>query len=133
VLRAHTERQLRAFGPGDLWVPLDQRSALVAAHLLEAQAPDGLMFWNAFDTVLQFKEYGEDYVVEPIAREMLARDPALAKEFERRLASDSAFAASPFQRSDFFYRRSPWADPDQNLHPVARALRRPPPEVLGTR
>jgi hypothetical protein len=132
VLHAHTERQLRAFRPGDLWVPLDQRSALVAAHLLEAQAPDGLLYWNAFDTVLQFKEYGEDYVVEPIAREMLARDPALKKEFENRLKSDSAFAASPFQRADFFYRRSPWADPDQNLLPVARALRRPPAEVLGT-
>ena len=131
VRRAHTERQLRSFRAGDLWVPLDQRSALVAAHLLEAQAPDGLMVWNAFDTVLQFKEYGEDYVVEPLAREMLARDPALAKEFERRLAADSTLAASPFQRADFFYRRSPWADPEQNLHPVARVLRRPPAEVLG--
>ena len=62
------ERRARSFRPGDLWVPLDQRSALVAVHLFEAQAPDGLMYWNAFDTVLEQKEYAEDYVMEPIAR-----------------------------------------------------------------
>jgi hypothetical protein len=32
---------------------------------------------------------------------------------------------------DFFYRRTPWADPEQNLLPVARALRRPPESVLA--
>jgi hypothetical protein len=47
----------RSFRAGDLWVPLDQRGALVAMHLLEAQAPDGLMRWNAFDTVFERKEY----------------------------------------------------------------------------
>jgi murein tripeptide amidase MpaA len=125
------ERRLRGFRAGDLWVPLDQRGGLVAVHLLEAQAPDGLVRWNVFDTVLMFKEYGEEYVVEPMAREMMAKDPALAKEFRARVAADTAFAKNPFGRSDFFYRRSPYADPEQNLIPVARALRRPPAEVLG--
>lgn len=124
------ERRVRSFRPGDLWVPLDQRSAMVAVHLFEAQAPDGLMQWNAFDTVFQQKEYAEDYVMEPIARKMLADDPALAREFLAKLSSDSVFAASPEQRINFFYLRSPWADPEQNLHPVARALRAPPESVL---
>jgi hypothetical protein len=124
------ERRVRAFRPGDLWVPLDQRSGLVAVQLLEAQAPDGLVRWNAFDTVLERKEYGEGYVVEPIARGMLAQDPALAREYRERLAADSTFAKSPFARTDFFYRRSRWADPEQNLMPVSRALRRPPETVL---
>jgi hypothetical protein len=125
-----TERRLRTFRPGDLWVPLDQPSAAVAVHLFEAQAPDGLMRWNYFDTILERKEYSEAYVMEPIARQMLAKDPALDQEFRARLASDSAFAASPQARNDFFYRRSPWADPEQNLVPVARALRAPPERVL---
>jgi hypothetical protein len=112
-------------------VPLDQRSALVAVHLLEAQAPDGLMRWNAFDTVLERKEYAEAYVMEPIARKMLQDDPALAREFQARLRSDSTFAANPFRRTDFFFRRSPWADSEQNLLPVARALRAPPEDALG--
>ena len=125
------ERRWRSFRAGDLWVPLDQRSALVAVHLFEAQAPDGLMYWNAFDTVLELKEYSEDYVMEPIARRMLAADSALAREFRSKVAADTAFARNPAARLDFLYRRSPWADPEQNLHPVARALRAPPEAVLA--
>jgi hypothetical protein len=131
VWRDTLERRFRAFRPGDLWVPLDQRSAPVAVQLLESRAPGGLVNWNVFDTVLERKEYTEGYVMEPIARKMLAADPALAREFEARLAADSAFAGNPFERIDFFYRRSPWADPEQNLLPVSRALRAPPERVLG--
>jgi hypothetical protein len=131
VTRVANERRLRTYRPGDLWVPLDQRSALIAVHLFEAQAPDGLTTWNAFDTVLELKEYGEDYVFEPIARKMLAADSALAREFRAKVAADTAFAHSPARRLDFIYRRSPWADPEQNLIPVARALRAPPEAVLA--
>jgi hypothetical protein len=125
------ERRWRSFRAGDLWVPLDQPSSGVAIHLLEARAPDGLLYWNSFDTIFEQKEYAEDYVIEPIARRMLAEDPDLAREFRARLDSDSAFAASPSRRNNFFFVRSPWADPEQNLHPAARALRRPRAEVLG--
>jgi murein tripeptide amidase MpaA len=131
VSKVVLERRLRAYRPGDLWVPCDQRAALVAMHLLEAQAPDGLVYWNAFDTVLEPKEYAEDYVMEPIARRMLSARPDLAKEFQARLAADTAFAHSPAARLDFFYRRSDWADPEANLVPVARALRAPPEAVLA--
>jgi hypothetical protein len=103
----------------------------VAVNLFEAQAPDGLAYWNAFDTVLEPKEYAEDYVMEPIARRMLSERPELAKEFNTRLAADSAFAKSPAARLDFFYRRSPWGDPEQNLLPVARAIRRPPESAFA--
>lgn len=130
VTRVALERRLRAYRPGDLWVPLDQRSAAVAVNLFEAQAPDGLTYWNVFDTVLEPKEYAEDYVMEPIARQMLRDDPALAKEFQTRLAADTTFANNPGARIDFFYRRSKWADPEMNLVPVTRALRAPPEAVL---
>ena len=131
VNRTETVRRLRTYQPGDVWVPLDQRSALVAVHLLEEQAPDALARWNFFDTVLEKKEYGEMYVVEPLARKMMRDDPALAKEFRARVAADSAFAQNPHERLEFFYRRSPWADPEQNLVPVARALHAPPESVLA--
>jgi hypothetical protein len=131
VTQVVLERRVRAYRPGDLWVLLDQRSAAVAVHLFEAQAPDGLMRWNAFDTVLERKEYAEGYVIEPIAREMMAQDPALAREFRERLAADSTFTRNPWARGDFFYRRSQWADPHQDQHPVTRALRRPPESVLA--
>lgn len=125
------ERRRRSYRAGDLWVPLDQPQGLVAVHLLEAQAPDGLLYWNAFDTVLLKKEYADEYVIEPIARAMMENDPALAEEFRRKVATDPGFAASPFARLDWFYRRTPWADPEQDVSPVARALRRPPDNVLA--
>ncbi len=124
------ERRLRTFRAGDLWVPLDQPAGLVAIHLLEAQAPDGLLYWNAFDTIFEQKEYAEDYVIEPIARRMLAEDPKLAREFAARLSADSTFAKDRAQRNNFFFMRSKWADPEQDLHPAARALRPPPANVL---
>src|SRR5262245_55842876 len=85
VTKVELERRMREYGPGDVWVPLDQRSAAVAVHLFEAQAPDGLMYWNVFDTVLESKEYGEDYVVEPLARQMLRENPALDRDFRTRV------------------------------------------------
>jgi hypothetical protein len=131
VTGVENQRRWRTFRPGDIWVPLDQPSAALVVNLCEAQAPDGFVAWNVFDTVFQLKEYGEDYVIEPLAKKMLAADPKLAAEFASRLASDPAFAANPRARSDFFYRRSPWADPEQNLVPVARALRAVPEAFLA--
>jgi hypothetical protein len=130
VTEVARERRLAGYRAGDLWVPLDQPGATLAMHLFEAQAPDGMTRWNFFDTVLEFKEYSEDYVMEPIAREMMAKSPALAREFQAKLAADSAFARDGGARVDFFYRRSPWADPLQNVLPVARALRAPPESAL---
>jgi hypothetical protein len=131
VNRMVTERRLRTFRPGDLWVPLDQPGGLVAMELLDAGAPDGLLYWNAFDAVLSRKEYAETYVMEPVARAMLMADPRLAAEFRAKVAADTGFAHSPFERTDWLYRRSRWADPDQGVTPIARALHRPPETVLA--
>jgi hypothetical protein len=62
----------------------------------------------------------EAYVAEDVAREMLARDPQLREEFEARLAADSAFAASPTLRLQFFTRRHPSFDQRYNLYPIVR-------------
>lgn len=130
VLAAQTERQYRTFRAGDVWVPLDQRGGPLAVHLLEAQSPDGFMAWGFFSTVFQKKEYGEGYVIEPMARAMMAHDPRLAAEFRAKVAADTTFAKDPGARTDWFYRRSPWNDPEQDLHPIARALRPVPESFL---
>jgi hypothetical protein len=59
-------------------------------------------------------------VAERLAREMLAKEPALQREFDARLA-DPAFAKSPEARLAFFYERSPWyATQHVGLYPVVR-------------
>jgi murein tripeptide amidase MpaA len=110
------------FRPGTVVVRLNQRAARVAIHALEPQAPDAFAAWGFFDAVFEQKEYAEQYVMEPIAREMLSKDPQLKREFEARLAADSLFAKNPAARLNFFYERSAYWDNHVNLYPVARLL-----------
>ncbi|MFQ5807661.1 MAG: M14 family zinc carboxypeptidase, partial [Phycisphaerae bacterium] len=61
----------RVFIAGTVVVPLAQRRAKVAVHLLEPEAPDSLIAWGFFNAIFEQKEYAESYVMEPIARRML--------------------------------------------------------------
>jgi murein tripeptide amidase MpaA len=101
-------------------VELNQRLSHVAMAWLEPTAPDSAMAWNAFDPIFEQREYGEPYVLEKLAREMMAKDPKLKTEFEQRVENDPKFAANPYARLEFFYDRSPWADPKFGLYPVGR-------------
>ena len=113
-------REARTFPAGSVIVPLAQKLGKVAINLLEPQAPDSLVAWGFFNAIFEQKEYGEHYVLEKLAREMMEQDPALATEFQKRLATDAEFAASPAARLEFFYKRSPYWDQQMNLYPVGR-------------
>ncbi|BAC90415.1 M14 family metallopeptidase [Gloeobacter violaceus] len=113
-------RRQITYPAGSLVVPLDQRAANVAIHLLEPQGPDSLLQWGFLDAIFEQKEYAEAYVMEKMAREMLARDPKLKAEFERKVSEESAFAASPEARLEFFYRRTPYWDDRYNIYPIGR-------------
>ena len=113
----------RTFLAGSVVVPLDQPAARIAVHLFEPDAPDSLLAWGFFSAIFEQKEYGEHYVLEELAREMLAADPELRNEFETRLRQDRDFAAHPRARLDFFYRRSPYWDTHLNRYPIARITR----------
>ncbi|MFL6227873.1 MAG: M14 family metallopeptidase [Pyrinomonadaceae bacterium] len=110
----------RTYAAGSVVVPLAQPAARVALHLLEPDAPDSLVSWGFFNPIFEQKEYGEAYVIERLAREMLAKDANLRREFEQRVASDPQFARNPRARLSFFYDRSPYADAQLNLYPVGR-------------
>lgn len=115
------------FPAGSAVVDLAQPAAKVIVHLLEPEGPDSLLRWGYLDAIFEQKEYADDYLLEPMAREMLAGDPALAAEFERRLMADPKFAGSAAARLDFFYRRTPYWDERLNVYPIGR-LEAPPPE-----
>jgi hypothetical protein len=126
ALAGHWRPETRDVAAGALYVPAGQPLARVVVALLVQQAPDALAAWGTFNIAFERKEYMEDYVAEDVARRMLDGDPALRSEFERRLASDPAFAADPAARLDFFYRRHPAWDERYGLYPVLR-LDQPPP------
>jgi hypothetical protein len=106
---------------GSVVVPLDQPAANVAIELLEPDAPDSLLRWGMLDAIFEIKEYGEPRVVEKLAHDMLAKDPALKAEFERKLKDDVVFAANPQARLNFFFQRSPWYSVQRaGAYPVLR-------------
>jgi hypothetical protein len=52
---------------------------------------------------------------------MMAENPALKTEFDAKVKSDPAFAASPRARLTFFYERSPWYTVQKvGVYPVVR-------------
>ena len=117
----HTVPRETTLPAGSVIVPLDQRAANVAIELLEPQAPDSMLRWGYLDAIFEPKEYGEPRVLEKLARQMLAADPALEAAFERKLHEDPAFAADPRARLMYFFERSPWyATQDVGIYPVLR-------------
>ena len=113
--------EIRTFPPGSAVFPLAQRLMKVVVHWLEPEAPDSAFRWGFFNPIFEEKESGEAYVLERLAREAMARDAQLRREFETRLASDSAFAADPSARLRFFYERSDWGRENRvGEYPVAR-------------
>lgn len=114
-------KEKRMFPKNSVVVPVAQKNAKVAIHWLEPDAPDSAMFWGFFNAVFEQKEYGESYIMEDIAREMLAKDENLRKEFAEKL-KDEKFAANSGARMRFFYVRSPYYDKRIGLYPVGRIV-----------
>lgn len=114
------ERRTETYLPGSVRVSTDQPLGALAAYLLEPESEDSLFAWGFFAEILSRVEYMEPYAIAPMAEQMLAGDPQLRAEFEKRLAEDAAFAASPLRRLQFFYERSPFYDQRYLLYPVGR-------------
>lgn len=114
--------EMREFSAGSLVVPTAQPLGKLVLNLLEPQAPDSFARWGFFNAIFEEKEYAEHYVLEALAREMMNGDPNLKREFEELLTADPDFAASPAERLRFFYKRSPYWDPQMNLYPVGRIV-----------
>lgn len=116
------EEKLTELKPGDFKVTTKQALGDLAVLLLEPQSPDSLFQWGFFLEILTRTEYIEAYVMEPMARAMMATDPVLANQFTAKLQKDSAFAASPAARLEWWHRQTPYFDSRYRLYPIARSI-----------
>lgn len=112
--------ETRDIPPSSLFIPIRQARARVVMALFEPQAPDSFAAWGFFNACFEQKEFLEPYVAETIALEMLNRDPQLAAAFNRKLAEDALFAASPAARREFFHRRHASWDERFGMYPIYR-------------
>jgi hypothetical protein len=124
TLEGDWSNEKREVGAGALFVPIAQANSQLAMTLLEPRDPDSLASWGYFATAFERKEYMEAYVAEDVGEEMLRKDPALRREFEKRL-EDPEFARDPTARLDFFYRHHSSWDERLNLYPVFRTANAP--------
>ena len=111
------ESRTHTFSPGSIKVSTDQPLGELVVALLEPQSDDSLFSWGYFLPILNATEYIEGYVVEPLAVNMLAQDPALNVAFQEAL-KDETFANDPNARLSWFYQRSPYQDAQHRLYPV---------------
>lgn len=117
---AEPTRERRFYPPGSILISTRQRTARVIVHLFEPRSTDSFVAWGFMNAIFEQKEYAEDYVMESVGEEVLARDPALKFAFDDRIRTDSAFAASPSQRLNWLYQQSPWGDRSLGVYPVGR-------------
>jgi hypothetical protein len=105
---------------GTFVIPTNQRTLRVIINLLEPAAPDSFAKWGFFNSFFERKEYVEDYIMEPIAKQMMKENPKLRDEFYSKLNSNEGFRNDPSERLDFFYRNSPYFDKLEKIYPVMR-------------
>lgn len=118
-------KEKMSFAAGSYWIPMKQRRARLILSLLEPQAPDSLVRWGFLNSVLEGRGGAGDFILEPIARRLMADSPELRKQFEEKLAADPAFAADPRARLMWWYQRSKYQPGDTGRYPVARVWEKP--------
>ena len=107
---------------GTIRVPSDQPLGLLAAALLEPEAPDSLLAWGFFPEMLAPAPGTEDFVRAPLGEALLAADGAVRTAFAARLAADPAFAADPDARLKWLVDRLPARNGLPLLYPIRREL-----------
>ncbi|MDH3215562.1 MAG: M14 family metallopeptidase [Candidatus Krumholzibacteria bacterium] len=114
----------KTYPAGSALVNMNQRGARVIAHILEPNGPDSYVYWGFFDAIFEQKEYAESYVMEEMAREMLAADEELKKTFEKKKEQDQEFAQNPRAILNWFFQQTPYWDDRKNVYPIGKIFRR---------
>jgi hypothetical protein len=114
-----------SYPAGSVIVTTSQPAGRVAVEWLEPEAPDSALTWGFFDAIFEQKEYGEPYVMEKVARDMMRKDPQLQAEYAKKVANDRKFAEDSFARLNWFYQHSPWWQEVNGRYPVGRLMGAP--------
>lgn len=95
------------FRNSDIIIPTAQPGIRYIIETLEPQGQDSFFKWNFFDTILQQKEGFSTYVFESTAKELLATNKELKKEFDSIKKANSRFAQSNYEQLKWLHERSP--------------------------
>lgn len=110
-----TIQRKEKFKKGSVIISTKQPHYKILMHLLEPNAPASLFAFGYFNTIFEQKEYGEAYVLEPLAREMLKNNEIKA-EFENFKANNPNIKS--YELLNWFYLKSNYSDPYLNVYPI---------------
>lgn len=119
-LTAHSKEVI--YPAGTVKVPMDQYKGGLVALLLEPDSPDSFLQWGYMHGIFSRTEYIEEYVIEPLANQMLAEDADLKKRFEEKKKNDPDFAQSKDAIYHWFYEQSPYYDQAWKWYPITREM-----------
>jgi hypothetical protein len=114
------EHRKVTYPAGSVVIDPNQQLGTLAMDLLEPASPDSFLSWGFFNANLTSAEAPEAYVMEPMARAMLAESPALRKAFAEKLKTDKNFAKDRNARLNWFYNQTPFADSNRYMYPVGK-------------
>ncbi len=106
------------YRPGDVRIPTDQPLGTLAVALLEPTGESSFFYWGFFNAQMASHEYGENYVVAPMAEKMLADDPAIAAAWAAKLEEDPDFTDDASAVIDWFFERTAYYDDAAFLLPI---------------
>ncbi len=104
---------------GSILVPVNQAKSRLIAHIFEPMSDASLLKFGYFNTIFEQKEYGESYVLEPLAREML-KDPKIKEAYETEVKNNSNYPKDPDAILNWFYSHSQYKDIQQNIYPIGK-------------
>ncbi|UKN03096.1 hypothetical protein K6119_06165 [Paracrocinitomix mangrovi] len=108
---------------GDYVVPTNNANAQFIVQTLEPHAVDSYFAWNYFDEILQQKEWFSAYIFEETAKQMLADNPELKKQFEAKKKADEEFANDAFSQLYYLYKLSDNYERTYNRYPIYRYMK----------
>jgi hypothetical protein len=120
-----TQRETLIAPKGSYVVDMNQPSARIMPWMVEPSAPESLVYWGFFNSVIQAPSefwIRPDYM-EVKAPEMMEKSPELKARFEKRMREDSEFASDPDAIYQFFYEIvKKQSEQNNELHPIWRVL-----------
>jgi len=117
-----SEERIAHYEAGAMVVPVSQRALKVLVYLLEPKADNSLVSWGFFNSTMERKEYAETYVMEKMAREMIAKDSNLYDEFILWKTNHPELAKNQFAQTMWFYKKTPYWDAKKDVYPIGRLM-----------
>jgi len=112
---------LLKFPKGSYFIPINQKAWKRLVYLLEPESSVGFMQMGYFNSMFERKEYGEIYVLDTLAQNML-KDKKIAAAFEEKKSAEPDFAKDGWAQLMWFYDNSPWKDQRRSTIPVFKVM-----------